>query len=147
MDSSRLAQTAAKSVPIRPFEFQSFFPLSCSVPPLPGPRTSSVRSLARMVSLRSAAVALVMILPVCVSAQQTNQVAPNGIAPHYESIGVTANGERVTGRQSRDNQAPWQKDLVKSPGPKYPYQARAHHWQGAACFESTLIWRVDRRDK
>jgi TonB family protein len=75
-----------------------------------------------------------MTQPVCVSAQQTNQAAPNGMASHYESSGVTAKGEKVIGRQSRDNQAPWQKDLVKSPTPKYPYQARAHHWQGSGLF-------------
>jgi TonB family protein len=68
---------------------------------------------------------------------QTDHGTPAVAPPHYEEGGVTAQGERVSG-QFKDNEAPWEKDVIKTYKPEYPSIAAWHRLHGAGLFRIVI---------
>src|SRR5437868_4394175 len=60
------------------------------------------------------------------------------VESRYQGSGVRVTGATVTAREFHDRSAPWQKDILKQPLPNYPYQARAHWWQGHGLFRIVI---------
>jgi TonB family protein len=83
------------------------------------------------VRLSFAALFMSVVLPVSAMAQGQGGITTSS---GYEWTAVTSTGEHLSRRQFGHKQPSWMKDLVKQPGPEYPYQARAHHWQGSGLF-------------
>jgi hypothetical protein len=94
-----------------------------------------------MVSLRSAAVVLLVILPVCVSAQQRTTLKT------YQWSAIDRSGKHLTEQELHGRQPPWNDDVIKEVKPDYPYEERDHHHTGPGFFRMRSTSRLDQSDK